>query len=234
MGYNNSIKSTYSWGILDLMLIYILGWIATFIATFLATFFLMLIMDRNLAQRIITSLSYIIFFLILIAFIYIDIEKIHRKSFIKSLAFTKPFRKDVLFATFFMSVLAVYTLFRSQQITPTPALIAVYSDPLLFNSMMIFSITLSPLLEEMIFRGYVYSVFNKYGVLSAIFASAGLSLIFHLNKVWNNPVSMILTFSVFFVLGFIRARSKSVILCMGAHFYYNLFLIIGGWMLGKY
>ena len=75
---------------------------------------------------------------------------------------------------------------------------------------------LGPILEEIIFRGFILKSMQKYGNLTAIIVSSILFSMFHLNLVqFINPVLMGI------VLAFIAIKSKSIIPSIIAHIFNN-------------
>lgn len=80
---------------------------------------------------------------------------------------------------------------------------------------------LGPILEEIIFRGFILKSMQRYGNLTAIIASSILFSMFHLNLVqFVNPVLMGI------VLAFIAIKSKSIIPSMIAHIFNNTITFI--------
>lgn len=81
---------------------------------------------------------------------------------------------------------------------------------------LIYTCFLGPILEEVIFRGFILKSMQKYGNLTAIIVSSILFSMFHLNLVqFVNPVLMGI------VLGFIAIKSKSIVPSMIAHIFNN-------------
>lgn len=75
---------------------------------------------------------------------------------------------------------------------------------------------LGPILEEIIFRGFILKSMQRYGNLTAILVSSILFSMFHLNLVqFVNPVLMGI------VLGFIAIKSESIIPSIIAHVFNN-------------
>lgn len=75
---------------------------------------------------------------------------------------------------------------------------------------------IGPILEEIIFRGFILKSMQKYGNLTAIIVSSILFSMFHLNLVqFVNPVIMGI------VLGFITIKSKSIVPSTIAHIFNN-------------
>jgi len=75
---------------------------------------------------------------------------------------------------------------------------------------------LGPILEEIIFRGFILKSMQKYGNLTAIIVTSILFSMFHLNLVqFVNPVLMGI------VLAFIAIKSKSIVPSIIAHIFNN-------------
>ena len=81
---------------------------------------------------------------------------------------------------------------------------------------LIYVCLLGPILEEIIFRGFILKSMQKYGNLTAIIVSSILFSMFHLNLVqFVNPVIMGI------LLGFITIKSKSIVPSIIAHIFNN-------------
>jgi len=75
---------------------------------------------------------------------------------------------------------------------------------------------IGPILEEIIFRGFILKSMQKYGNLTAIIVTSILFSMFHLNLVqFVNPVLMGI------VLAFIAIKSKSIVPSIIAHIFNN-------------
>jgi hypothetical protein len=80
---------------------------------------------------------------------------------------------------------------------------------------------LGPVLEEIIFRGFILKSMQKYGNLTAIIVSSILFSMFHLNLVqFVNPILMGI------VLAFIAIKSKSIVPSIIAHIFNNTIIFI--------
>lgn len=80
---------------------------------------------------------------------------------------------------------------------------------------------IGPILEEIIFRGFILKSMQKYGNLTAMLVSSILFSMFHLNLVqFINPVLMGI------VLAFIAIKSKSIFPSMIAHIFNNTMAFI--------
>ena len=81
---------------------------------------------------------------------------------------------------------------------------------------LIYVCLLGPILEEIIFRGFILKSMQKYGNLTAIIVSSILFSMFHLNLVqFINPVLMGI------VLAFIAIKSKSIVPSIIVHIFNN-------------
>ncbi|WP_236895846.1 CPBP family intramembrane glutamic endopeptidase [Clostridium beijerinckii] len=81
---------------------------------------------------------------------------------------------------------------------------------------LIYVCLVGPILEEIIFRGFILRSMQKYGNLTAMIVSSILFSMFHLNLVqFINPILMGI------VLAFIAIKSKSIIPSMIAHIFNN-------------
>ena len=89
---------------------------------------------------------------------------------------------------------------------------------------LIYVCLLGPILEEIIFRGFILKSMQKYGNLTAIIVSSILFSMFHLNLVqFVNPVLMGI------ILAFITIKSKSILPSIIAHIFNNTiaFMVAG-------
>ena len=81
---------------------------------------------------------------------------------------------------------------------------------------LMYACVIGPILEEIIFRGFILKSMQKYGNLTAIIVSSILFSMFHLNLVqFVNPVIMGILF------GFIAIKSKSIVPSIIAHIFNN-------------
>jgi membrane protease YdiL (CAAX protease family) len=74
-------------------------------------------------------------------------------------------------------------------------------------------VIVAPIVEEMIFRGVIMQgLMRNYTKFTAVFVSALMFALFHLNP-WQFPATFILGL----LLGFLRVRSNSILLCILGH-----------------
>ena len=86
----------------------------------------------------------------------------------------------------------------------------------------IFSVTLGPLIEELLFRGFLYSLLRKhFGVLTAIIGTALPFGLVHLAQYGYSWASGLLIFMVGVVLAAVREKANSLAAGFLAHVAYN-------------
>jgi membrane protease YdiL (CAAX protease family) len=91
-----------------------------------------------------------------------------------------------------------------------------------------FGIALAPLIEETIFRGFLYPVLaRKWGIPAGIFITGLLFGLMHAEQLWGGFAQIALLIFVGIVLTFARARSGSVLASYLIHLSYNSTLFAG-------
>lgn len=74
-------------------------------------------------------------------------------------------------------------------------------------------VIVAPIIEELIFRGAImYGLMRNYSKFTAVFVSALMFALFHLNP-WQFPA----TFTLGLLLGFLRIRTNSMLPCIAGH-----------------
>jgi uncharacterized protein len=165
--------------------------------------------------------------LVLVGFILFLIKTIHGRSFIETIHWHRApqFRTGLLVstgATLAITVLLVSSLFPTPNQTPIERMISSTRSLYVFA---IFGIAVAPLFEEIIFRGFLFKVFDEMnGPGLAVPATALLFALLHSLQLWGNWAAILLIFGVGYVLAFIRNRSGSVIPGLIVHTAYNAML----------
>ncbi len=91
-----------------------------------------------------------------------------------------------------------------------------------------FGIALAPLIEETIFRGFLYPVLaRKWGIPAGIFITGLLFGLMHAAQLWGGFAQIALLIVVGIALTFARARTGSVLASYLVHLSYNSFLFLG-------
>ena len=90
------------------------------------------------------------------------------------------------------------------------------------------AVLLAPLVEETIFRGYIYPVVARsFGKLSGILATGTLFGLLHASQLWGGWSQIALLVFVGVVLTFARAVSRTVVASFVIHTSYNSVQVIG-------
>jgi membrane protease YdiL (CAAX protease family) len=170
----------------------------------------------------------LVFYALLVFFVYVLVVVYHRQPFWASLHWRKPsLGKSIgYFMGGFMMALAVSLapiLLPDKQDFP---LQQMFSSPRAAYVMAVFAVLIAPFMEEFIFRGVLFAIFERrVGIRFAIVTTALLFATLHMEEyqgAWNH-LFLILLVSVVFSLarGLTGSLAPGVIL----HFAYNFTLI---------
>lgn len=89
------------------------------------------------------------------------------------------------------------------------------------------SLLIAPLVEELIFRGYIYTLLERlYGVAPAVLASGLLFGAIHFPQLYPGYFQMLLLCTVGVVFSLARARTGTVVASVLLHFAYNATLSV--------
>jgi membrane protease YdiL (CAAX protease family) len=133
----------------------------------------------------------------------------------------------LILAGFFLSVIVSLgsTLFPPKKDLPIESLFQDRHTTLLF---MLIAVLLAPLVEETIFRGYIYPVIGRsFGKLWGILATGLLFGLLHAEQLWGGWGQIALLIFVGIVLTFARAVSRTVVAGFVIHTSYNSIQVIG-------
>jgi len=104
----------------------------------------------------------------------------------------------------------------------TPAFERLFSDQASALLVLAASLLMAPLIEEIIFRGYIYTVFERHwGAVPAVLLSGFLFGSIHFPQLWPGLFQMFLLCVVGVVLSFVRARTGTTLASIALHFGYN-------------
>lgn len=100
------------------------------------------------------------------------------------------------------------------------------------NIVVIFSVILiAPIVEEAIFRGFLYPAINKYvGMHPAVFVTSALFMLAHYPQVRDEPVFAATLFLLGLIITYARALTGSTLLAILMHHIYNLMYVAIGLM----
>jgi membrane protease YdiL (CAAX protease family) len=130
----------------------------------------------------------------------------------------------ILGASLALSVLLISALLPSAGQTPLERLLTSKSAILMFA---VFGVAVAPMLEEIIFRGFLFKVLWEIGGASAaILVTAALFALLHAGQLAGNWWSVLLIFIVGCILSVVRHRSNSIIPSFIVHTSYNATLFV--------
>ncbi|MGB8523462.1 MAG: type II CAAX endopeptidase family protein [Candidatus Acidiferrales bacterium] len=133
----------------------------------------------------------------------------------------------LVLAGFFLSIIVSLgsALFPPNKDLPIEVLFQDRNTTLLF---MLIAVFLAPLVEETIFRGYIYPVIGRsFGMVWGIVATGTLFGLLHAEQLWGGWGQIALLIFVGIVLTFARAFSRTVVTGFVIHTSYNLVQVIG-------
>jgi uncharacterized protein len=161
-----------------------------------------------------------------LAFIAFLIKIVHGQSFVETIHWHKNRRFGTAFlvslgATLAISVLVVSSLFPSGE-APIEKML---SSTMAMSFFVILGIAVAPMVEEVMFRGFLFKVISDLrGSNAAVVVTALLFGGLHVLQLWGNWVAVALIFVVGYVLSFVRQRSNSLIPSFIIHTSYNAML----------
>jgi hypothetical protein len=137
------------------------------------------------------------------------------------------FYSGLILSGFFLSIIVSLgsSLFPPAKNLPIETLFRDRYATVLFMSV---AVLLAPLVEETIFRGYIYPVVARsFGKLSGILATGALFGLLHASQLWGGWSQIALLVFVGVVLTFARAVSRTVVASFIIHTSYNSVQVIG-------
>ena len=103
----------------------------------------------------------------------------------------------------------------------------LFSTPASAYTLSLFAVTLAPFMEELIFRGFMFRIFNsRFGVYAAVLITAVLFWSIHLPQYWNAWNHLLLLAIVALALSGLRAWAGSLLPCIMMHTVYNLVVVL--------
>lgn len=104
----------------------------------------------------------------------------------------------------------------------------LFSTPDASYAMAVFAVVVAPFMEELVFRGVLFSVFEtRAGLVFAIVATAVLFAGMHVREYYGAWDHVFLIFIVGLVLSLTRGFTKSLAPCVVLHVTYNACLMVG-------
>jgi membrane protease YdiL (CAAX protease family) len=187
--------------------------------------------QRTDIPAVLQVLFQVVMDLVLVGFIVFLVKVVHRASFLSAIhwfrnhAFGTGFL-IALGATLAVSVLIVSSMFPPSQPPPIEKLM---SSPIALYVFAAFGVVMAPLVEEIIFRGFLFQAFFDIGgAVVAIPVTAGLFTLLHIPQLWGSWAGIALIFVVGYILSLVRQKSNSLIPCFIVHTAYNGMLFAVG------
>jgi len=152
----------------------------------------------------------------------------YRLSFLEEMRWSRNYKTNnstllSLGAGLAITVMIVSTLFPPssppiEQMLNTPGATALFA---------VFAIAFAPCIEEIIFRGFLFSVIEDLaGGSVAVYATALMFATMHVQQLWGSWAGLFVIFGVGYILSKLRERSGSVIPCVLVHTAYNGMLFL--------
>jgi uncharacterized protein len=133
----------------------------------------------------------------------------------------------LIFSGFMLAILVTMSsaVFKAPKQTPIEQFFQDRRSALLLMSM---AVLLAPVLEETIFRGYIYPVIARsFGVNAGIVVTGTLFGLLHASQLWGGWVQIALLVLVGIVFTYARARTHTVVASYVLHVSYNSCLFLG-------
>jgi hypothetical protein len=91
----------------------------------------------------------------------------------------------------------------------------------------VFGIVFAPVLEELLFRGFLFRVLDAIaGATTAVRATAILFAMLHVPQLWGSWAGILVIFAVGYTLSSLRSRTGSIIPSIIVHTAYNSMLFL--------
>jgi len=232
MHYHNN-QEYPKWGFVDIIAVVIVSYVLWHISNRpFAAFVLRYITPHASKSEFVSlyaTLAKISFLLIFFLFIYIDIAKHHRLSFIRALKFEKPEKFSLVYTLPLAALIWFISSNITAHLTTEPKLIETLTTIPSVLIYVVLSVSIVPIVEEIFWRGFTYPVFEKkFGKVTAIIAISLLFTIYHAESFWGSWLMVIPFFIGGIILTLLRAFTKSILPCILTHWVYNLILTIDG------
>lgn len=167
--------------------------------------------------------------LLLVAFIFFLVHTVHGFSFREEMGWSRDHGYQtmpliLLGAGLAVSAMIIGALFPPKEPPPIEAMLSTTEAVWTFA---IFGIIFAPLLEELVFRGFIFRVFDQVaGSSVAVSMSALLFASLHILQLWGSWAGILLILGVGFVLSGLRHKSQSIIPPIIVHIAYNGMLFL--------
>jgi membrane protease YdiL (CAAX protease family) len=163
-----------------------------------------------------------------VGFIFFLVRVIHRKKILETFRWHNTHRYRVSSLIALGATLAITVFVVSSFFPPSspPAVEKLAESSRSVFLLVIFGVCFAPIIEEIIFRGFLFSVLSEFGGSRlAVPATAVLFALMHAPQLWPSLAGIVLIFAVGYVLSIVRERSNSLIPSFIVHTAYNSMLV---------
>jgi membrane protease YdiL (CAAX protease family) len=163
-----------------------------------------------------------------VGFIFFLVRVIHQKNILETFLWQNTHRYRVTSLIALGAILAITVLVVSSYFPPSspPAVEKLAESSRSVALLVIFGVCFAPLIEEIIFRGFLFSVLSGFGGSRlAVPATAVLFALMHAPQLWPSMAGILLILAVGYVLSIVRERSNSLIPSFIVHTAYNGMLV---------
>jgi uncharacterized protein len=165
-------------------------------------------------------------YLMVLAFMVQLVRLKKEGSFLVAISWGRPDRTNATRALIAGAVLAVfsnvYIFLLSRWIPKSLPIDRLFRDTASAYLLALFGIVVAPFVEEVFFRGFLYpALARRIGAASSIIVTSGLFALIHQGQLAHAWLPLVWLFIVGLVLTMVRARTKSVSLCVLIHMTYN-------------
>jgi membrane protease YdiL (CAAX protease family) len=163
-----------------------------------------------------------------VGFIFFLVRVIHQKNILETFRWQNTHHYHVTRLIALGAALAITVLVISSFFPPSspPAVEKLAESSRSVFLLVIFGVCFAPIIEEIIFRGFLFSVLSEFGGSRlAVPATAVLFALMHAPQLWPSLAGILLILAVGYVLSIVRERSNSLIPSFIVHTAYNGMLV---------
>lgn len=163
-------------------------------------------------------------YLFVLAYLVLLARIVHHRQFWKSLGWRKPTPSRVVLLVVAGAVLAVLISLAPPLLpdTQTFPLEQLFTSPAASYALGVFAIGIAPVVEELVFRGLLFAVFERAaGLTFAIAGTATLFAALHIQEYWHAWNHLLMIFVVGAVFSVARGKSGSLTPSVFLHVGYN-------------
>lgn len=103
----------------------------------------------------------------------------------------------------------------------------LFSGPAAAYTLAVFGVLIAPLVEEIVFRGFIFAILEKaWGAAVAVIGSGLLFGVIHVPQLWGGWLQIVLLAGVGIIFSLVRARTGSIVPSWLMHACYNLTIFI--------